>query len=94
MTLEERMEANANLTLWCVHVTGADDLYAEPSHAAAVSKADELNRAVWSRPSAPDDVMCFAYADVWPWSDEQHAEAMKEESAEEAARKAAIAAQK
>lgn len=94
MTLEERMEANANLTLWCVHVTGADDLYAEPSHSSAVAKADELNRQIWSRPNAPDDVMCFAYADVWPWSKEEHAKAMAEEADEEAKRKAAIAAGK
>lgn len=92
MTLEERIEANANRVLWCVHVLGADDLYAEPSHAAAVARAEELNKAIWSRESAPDDILCFAYADMWPWSAEQHAKAMKEEAEQEEKRRAAIAA--
>lgn len=76
MTVEERIEANANRLLWCVHVAGPDDVYAEPSHASAIAKADELNRAVWSRPNVPDDVTCFAYADIWPWSAEAHTEAL------------------
>ncbi len=29
--------------------------------------------------------------DIWPWSAEQHADAMKREAADEAARKAALA---
>lgn len=32
MTTGERIEANANLTLWCVHVLGPDDVLAAPSH--------------------------------------------------------------
>ena len=95
MTLEERIEANANLTLWCVHVAGPDDLYAEMTHAAAVARADELNRVVIHRgASDTEDVLCFAYADVWPYSREDHAKAMKKDEAEqEVQRKAAIAAQ-
>lgn len=92
MTAEERMEANANRVLWCVHVIGPDDLYAEPSHAAAVAHSDELNRALWSRPNAPDDVTCYAYADTWPWSAEQHAEDLSRQAKEEAERKAALSA--
>lgn len=90
-TAEERMEANANRVLWCVHVIGPDDVYAEPSHASAVANADKLNRSLWSRPDAPDDVMCFAYADRWPWSEKSHAEAMKRQADEESARTAARA---
>lgn len=89
MTPEERMEANANRVLWCVHVIGPDDVYAAPSHAAAVEQAGKLNQALWSRPNVPDDVTCFAFADTWPWSAEQHAEDMKRQAAEEATRRPA-----
>lgn len=74
--IADRIEANANRVLWCVHVIGPDDVYAESSHAQAVAKADELNRSVWSQDKAPEDVCCFAYADVWPWSAEEHAAAL------------------
>jgi hypothetical protein len=84
------MEANANRVLWCVHVIGPDDLYAEPSHAAAVASAERLNRDLWWRPNAPDDVTCFAFADTWPWSEQSHAEALARQAEEEAARKAAL----
>lgn len=86
MDIAERMEANANLVLWCVHVIGPDDVYAEPSHAAAVASAEKLNRVLWSRPDAPDDVACYAYADVWPWSAEAHADSIKRQADEETAR--------
>lgn len=88
MTVEERMEANANRVLWCVHVIGPDDLYAEPSHASAVANAEKLNRSVWARDDAPADVTCFAYADTWPWGSDAHADAMKNQAEEEATRKA------
>jgi hypothetical protein len=77
-TVAERIEANADLVLWCVHVIGPDDVHAQPSHAHAVAKADELNRALWSRADGPDDLLCFAYADVWPWSAEAHAASLKQ----------------
>src|SRR5690348_719786 len=82
MATEERMEANANLALWCVHIIGPDDVYAEPSHASAVADADKLNQSLWSRPNTPDDVMCFAFADVWPWSAEEHAKALAAQHAQ------------
>lgn len=90
MTVEETIEANANRVLWCVHVIGPDEVYAEPSHAAAVAAADKLNRAVWSRAGAPD-VTCFAYPDVWPWSKEAHAEDLAKQTEEERRRHAARA---
>ena len=68
-----RIEANANLVLWCVHVLGPDDVYAAASHADAVAEAAKLNDALWSRDNSPDDVLCFAFADMWPWSDDRHA---------------------
>lgn len=86
MITAERIEANANRALWCVHVIGPDDVYAEPTHAAAVAHAEKLNTAIWSRPNVPDDVTCFAFADVWPWSDEAHAEDLAKQAKEETAR--------
>ena len=76
MTTDERIEANANRLLWCVRVIGPDELYAEPSHASAVANAEKINRSLWSRADAPLDVTCFAYADTWPYSAEQHADAL------------------
>ena len=90
MTTEERMEANANRALWCVHVIGPDDVYAEPSHAAAIASAEKLNLSLWSRDNAPDDVICYAYADVWPWSAERHASDMKRRAEDEATSKPRI----
>jgi hypothetical protein len=77
MTVGEKIEANANLLLWCVHVLGPDDVLAAPSHDAAATHAHELNKAVLGRVSAPDDVLCFAYAAPWPYSAEAHTEAVK-----------------
>ena len=73
MTVNERAEANANLILWCTHVLGAYDVYATVSHGAAVTYANQINRAIWQRRTAPDDVLCFAYAKPWPHSPESHA---------------------
>lgn len=77
MTTGERIEANANLTLWCVHVLGSDDVMAAPSHDAAATHAHELNKAVHGRSSTPGDVLCFAYAAPWPHSPESHADDLK-----------------
>lgn len=92
MTVEERIEANANLALWCVHVIGPDDLYAEPSHAAAVANAEKLNRAVLGRSDTPGDVMCFAYADTWPWSAEAHAKDIERQKLENESQRGTFAA--
>lgn len=77
MTLNERIEANADLTLWCVHVLGPDDVYAAPSHDAAVVHARWLNQAVHGRNSTPRDILAFAYAAPWPHSKESHADDVK-----------------
>ena len=77
MTTGEKIEANANLTLWCVHVLGADDVTAAPTHDAAVVHAHELNKAVFGRGSTPDEVLCFAYAAPWPHSAAAHADDLK-----------------
>lgn len=74
MTTWERIEANADLALWCVHVLGSDDVMAAPSHSAAVVHAHELNKAVFGRVTTPSDVLCFAYAAPWPHKPEAHAD--------------------
>lgn len=76
MTTGEKIEANANLTLWCVHVLGPDDVYAAPSHDAAVIHAHELNKALHGRLSTDNDILCFAYAAPWPYSATAHADSV------------------
>ena len=78
MTIAERIEKNANLVLWCVHVLGPDDVIAAPSHDAAVVHARELNKTLFSWASKADDVLCFAYAAPWPHSAESHAKSVKD----------------
>lgn len=66
-------EANADLTLWCVHTLGSDDVEPMPSHAAAVEAARRLNEAVFSK-FKENDVLCFSYAAPWPHDAAGHAE--------------------
>ncbi len=78
MTLSEKIEANADLTLWCVHILGPDDVLAAPCHEAAEIHARELNKSLHrKRRSVSNDVLCFAYAAPWPYSREDHAENVK-----------------
>lgn len=86
MTVKDKIEANADLTLWCVHILGPDDVLAAPCHDAAVVHARELNKALHGRPSTPNDVLCFAYAAPWPYSAESHASNVKNWLAIEAER--------
>lgn len=91
--LDELAEANANLTLWCVHVLGMDDVHAEPSHAAAVASAARLNRATRANmPEGDNSVLLFGYAAPWPHSPESHAEALIHQADQEAKWMAAKAA--
>lgn len=80
MTPNERAEENADLTLWCVHVLGPDDVMAAPSHDAAVVRARELNKTIFSRISEPNDILCFAYAAPWPHSQDAHAEDLEKQT--------------
>ena len=78
MTTSERIEANANLTLWCVCVAGPDDIYAAPSHLAAKTQAHEMNKLMHSKNGgAFDDVLLFAYAAPWPHTKETHEKSVK-----------------
>ncbi len=78
MTLNEKIEANADLTLWCVHVLGPDDVLAAPCHEAAAVRAREMNKAFHRDIKRVDDILCFAYAAPWPHSKKNHAEYVKE----------------
>jgi hypothetical protein len=80
MTTGEKIEANANLVRWCVHILGPDDVIAAPSHDAAVTRAHEQNKALHGRVSVTDDVLCFAYAAPWPHSAESHAYDLKKQT--------------
>lgn len=91
--LEDLAEANANLTLWCVHVLGMDDVHAEPSHAAAVASAARLNRATRANmPEGDNTILLFGYAAPWPHSSESHAEGLIHQADQEAKWLAAKAA--
>lgn len=76
MRLAEKIEENANLIPWCVHILGPDDVLAAPSHEAAVVHARELNKSIQKKYAGPNDVLCFAYAAPWPHDKEAHAEAV------------------
>ena len=79
--LADKIEANANLVLWCVHALGPDELYAAPSHAEAVDRAALLNMQIHDQleKSGQDNtILCFFFADVWPYSVDDHAHALDE----------------
>lgn len=71
-SLSEAIEANANLTLWCVYVLGPDDVQAAPSYSAAVERAREINESVHGLKTGVRDILCFAYAAPWPHTAEGH----------------------
>ena len=78
MTTGEKIEANANLVKWCVHILGPDDVMAAPSHDAAVAHAHELNKLLHRGARRSDDVLCFAYAAPWPHDLNSHEAAVKD----------------
>ena len=87
MTTTQRIEANADLVLWCVHVLGPDDLIASPNHDAAVVHARQLNQALHGRISTPNNVLCFAYPAPWPHSKASHEAELKQRFEEEDSQK-------
>ena len=78
MTVRERIDANANLVKWCVHVLGPDDVMAAPSYTAAVIRAQDLNVALHGKDDRPSDVLCFAVAAPWPHDHASHAESLRD----------------
>ena len=79
--LQQWIEDNANLTLWCVQTLGPDEVSAAPSHAAAVERARRLNEqvhaAIMVASGLDNNILCFSFAAPWPWSAEDHAESLK-----------------
>lgn len=69
---------NIDDTLWCLHVSGPDDVIPEPTHDAAVRFAQKFNRwanqkaAEWNENDPPLDLM-RAKVIPWPYSAEDHA---------------------
>ena len=66
--------------LWCVHVPGPDELWAEPSYAAAVATADRFNAMVRRKlaeqalgENDPPLASLLAVVTLWPGSAESHA---------------------
>lgn len=66
-----------NLVLWCVHVLGPDDVHAAASFREAAWSAAGANISFAEIEQPADPVLCFAYAAPWPYSDEMHAEDLK-----------------
>lgn len=56
-------------TLWCVRVTGPDEVHAQPSRAEAEATATAW-RIYWQR-TGMDEL--GAVVEPWPWSPESHA---------------------
>ena len=87
--LYRRIESNADLVKWGVHSLGPDEWDAAPSHAAAVARANAINRQVHaaimaSHHKSDNTILCFAYAAPWPfnWPAESHDESLKNWDAE------------
>jgi hypothetical protein len=74
------MENRMSERLWCFHVPGPDDLWAQPSKEAAEAGAAAHNEFVRKskaseRFGVPEESM-LARVIEWPWSAESHADAL------------------
>ena len=72
-----------NATLWCIHIPGPDDVYAEPSHDAAVASARVHNGwlagTLALEPRTEHHVSLEslrAFVTPWPWDAVSHAAAL------------------
>jgi hypothetical protein len=77
--------------LWCCHVRGPDDVHAAPDYETALKWSDMVNE--WSAKTnegvkQEDQVWAKAAPALWPWSPENHAEALPKSIAEFAPRAA------
>lgn len=72
--------------LWCVHVTGPDDIIAMPTYEACIALCDKINGYVERIRAAhlddPNWPITRAYPAPYPWSDEQYAAALRAGSPE------------
>lgn len=64
--------------LWCVNVTGPDDVIATASRQEAISASMWFNQwwitNIADKGLSPDDPTMWAIPARWPWSAESHAE--------------------
>lgn len=72
--------------LWCVNVTGPDDVIAVPSYSAAIDLCDKLNeqfeRIRASQKHNSNWPTVRAYPLPWPWYASHHAQALRDGNAE------------
>ena len=59
--------------LWCVHVTGADDVHPMPSRAEALEEANALNMVICRATHEEGDPVLWAIVTEWPYTPESHA---------------------
>jgi hypothetical protein len=69
--------------LWCVHVSGPDDVIPAPDEATAIRWAERVNAGLRElladRPAHEYDPVIKAVAAPWPHSREAHAEGVGDE---------------
>lgn len=59
--------------LWCVHVTGADDVHPMPSREVALEEANALNTSICRMKRQDIDPVLIAVVAEWPHSADSHA---------------------
>ncbi|WP_423933247.1 hypothetical protein [Comamonas sp. 23] len=65
--------AEGAATLWCVHVTGADDVHPMPSREVALEEANALNTSICRIKRQDIDPVLIAVVAEWPHSADSHA---------------------
>ena len=65
--------AEGAATLWCVHVTGADDVHPMPSREVALEEANALNTSICRIKRQDVDPVLIAVVAEWPHSADSHA---------------------
>ncbi len=77
--LHEKIEYNANIVLWCMHVLGPDDVIPMVSYSDALKTSKEHNQALFELiDQDQNNILCFAYPAPWPHDAQSHADAMLE----------------
>ncbi|MFE1574355.1 hypothetical protein ACFIQG_21550 [Comamonas odontotermitis] len=67
------MTAEEAATLWCVHLTGADDVHPMPSREVALEEANALNTSICRVKRQDVDPVLIAVVAKWPHSADSHA---------------------
>lgn len=64
--------ADESKTLWCVHLTGADDVHPMPSREVALEEANSLNTSICRIKREDVDPVLIAVVTEWPHSADSH----------------------